>query len=1184
MPSNGFWIFHSLLRWCDVTTYCTAAPKIHEVGDAVDGLLIAIRCHCSRPSPFKQLPFIMEIDDGKNPAAAMPSNAPEAPKPARNPAPAPAPNGLVPPATASRPAAYPAYPLSQMNPMPFHVHNNIGVPMTTAMGQQVPVPHPARAGKIPHPLAKVTVHTAEPISTLISSTKAPGIDKKPPPPSTGGGKKSGRRRFTPKSRSDQSVDKKKAGASFTIFDEEPRRLVNPLCDIPRFDGQQHEHPSAPELYVWSDLIFGKPDTYPLSYYARLLGFQVEPAPEDKYVVLDPTSIPLIKNVPHIPPLGSLEKMWNDEDMLQYKDPVYTALSQETSGIVSSLNKATLNLAMSRFLSPLCLDLAKELMGQNLPEFKIDDRGGDFGITCGDYSIRYDFVWYQFSKEHKSKQDTAKIGPYGVTSLASRIQKPKVSELTVYIKWMGKGEPPTPPPDETHTSDAPSPADKNMSTSQPSGKKQSTPATSDPSTMQPVTMSEPCTTNEEKEKDEGKDSGGEPRQTATGAATTTDRVLIVLAALCLEHARACDIFYGLAQVSEPTAATLLSKYFRMVPLKNNNNNETTTTLLCDLNKCSSKYAFLLYKTPPQEKQENGQDKNNPCDLRMLVRLPPVETVKSAIDGTGPKRQKVNRRRADPTSVNSATESLRSLGFGIRLEDETIKFFDEEANYVTAEVEITNFEQSPNWNVLRSFSVHSTMRQQEESKSELLESLCRKRDELVSIECQMEPKLRSILNAVFDERLTYEKDETKRKEDQRTLKEYKAILNRRKEMDMAFQKQRDQDMDAVCEICNDGEVTPDNQILFCEACNVAIHQYCYGIEKVPEGDYYCIACRYFGRDKIDMAVAKQIERGASLKMAPSPLPINCELCPRKQGAFIRTDTSSHVANKDGVKVSKWVHVLCAKWQGLNFVDFDKKDCVEDVADLKLNFRVHGIICQLCQGDRGAFNQCRSPGCKNWLHVTCSRAYGRCEVIHGENCHGEIQHNPWTLSCPEHSNVVPPSDCFTLEQLVNWAKAFPPEPKVEKIKPKPPNKTFGKMSGKERREFLSVLDNEQSLVKELVTRRLHGVRCEVCHTVEEEGKNLTKCIGCAIVFCDSCKLPFDEDDQEAKQFKCQACKFVEEGQLKGEEVEPPKCILCFQPSGWLRKARGFPMKKWAYNRHKDYERTLFGKPLWVHALCAM
>ncbi|KAI2499535.1 PHD-like zinc-binding domain containing protein [Fragilaria crotonensis] len=128
------------------------------------------------------------------------------------------------------------------------------------------------------------------------------------------------------------------------------------------------------------------------------------------------------------------------------------------------------------------------------------------------------------------------------------------------------------------------------------------------------------------------------------------------------------------------------------------------------------------------------------------------------------------------------------------------------------------------------------------------------------------------------------------------------------------------------------------------------------------------------------------------------------------------------------------------------------------------------------------------KNWIHVTCARAFGRCEVIHGENCHGEVLLNPWTLLCPEHSDVVPPPDSSTLEQLRMWAKEFPPEPEVEKPKPKPIPKSFSKLSAQERREFLAIPENEKALVDELLNRKLQGVRCEVCHTIEDEGKNLT------------------------------------------------------------------------------------------------
>lgn len=34
---------------------------------------------------------------------------------------------------------------------------------------------------------------------------------------------------------------------------------------------------------------------------------------------------------------------------------------------------------------------------------------------------------------------------------------------------------------------------------------------------------------------------------------------------------------------------------------------------------------------------------------------------------------------------------------------------------------------------------------------------------------------------------------------------------------------------------------NQIVYCERCDVAVHQLCYGIAAVPEGDWLCDPCR-------------------------------------------------------------------------------------------------------------------------------------------------------------------------------------------------------------------------------------------------------------------------------------------------------------------------------------------------------
>ena len=42
--------------------------------------------------------------------------------------------------------------------------------------------------------------------------------------------------------------------------------------------------------------------------------------------------------------------------------------------------------------------------------------------------------------------------------------------------------------------------------------------------------------------------------------------------------------------------------------------------------------------------------------------------------------------------------------------------------------------------------------------------------------------------------------------------------------------------VCEACLDGTVYEENDILFCDRCNVPVHQNCCNVEVIPEGPWW------------------------------------------------------------------------------------------------------------------------------------------------------------------------------------------------------------------------------------------------------------------------------------------------------------------------------------------------------------
>ncbi|MCP9256983.1 Peregrin [Dirofilaria immitis] len=183
----------------------------------------------------------------------------------------------------------------------------------------------------------------------------------------------------------------------------------------------------------------------------------------------------------------------------------------------------------------------------------------------------------------------------------------------------------------------------------------------------------------------------------------------------------------------------------------------------------------------------------------------------------------------------------------------------------------------------------------------------------------------------------------------------------------------DQDAVCCVCNDGEGSNINQIIFCDMCNIAVHQDCYGVPYVPEGQWLCRRCQ----------------------MSPSK-PVSCVLCPSSHGAFKQTVDS------------RWAHVVCALW--LNEVHFANSVFMEPIDGIENSLRRRQRLrCIVCKQKVGACLQCSRKSCTRSFHVTCANAAGmemRAEIVDNPKREGGSEVR-YTAFCHFHSTDFAKND---------------------------------------------------------------------------------------------------------------------------------------------------------------------------------
>ena len=214
--------------------------------------------------------------------------------------------------------------------------------------------------------------------------------------------------------------------------------------------------------------------------------------------------------------------------------------------------------------------------------------------------------------------------------------------------------------------------------------------------------------------------------------------------------------------------------------------------------------------------------------------------------------------------------------------------------------------------------------------------------------------------------------------------------------------------------DGEVFDGNEIIFCDKCNVSVHQMCYGVYAIPEGDWMCDVCATPSGD---------------------PAKTTCELCSHVGGAYKTTDKG------------KWIHALCATWVPEVFIA-DVPQQPQPYTLHHLDKKRYKLRCALCNTTKGAAVQCSYGKCVTAVHPWC--AIKRPEdgftrrVVKNEE--GETL---WQVFCKNHAHGVteplkPKPKSKQMQQLAAAPIVDPVEEEERKVQLRLVRRSGGRRSG--------------------------------------------------------------------------------------------------------------------------------------------
>eukprot|EP01083_Nonionella_stella_P066615 175596_1 len=313
------------------------------------------------------------------------------------------------------------------------------------------------------------------------------------------------------------------------------------------------------------------------------------------------------------------------------------------------------------------------------------------------------------------------------------------------------------------------------------------------------------------------------------------------------------------------------------------------------------------------------------------------------------------------------------------------------------------------------------------------------------------------------------------------------------------------DEVCGVCFNGDVEDGNDIVFCESCNLAVHQVCYGVREVPKDDWFCQKCQR----SPDAAV-------------------ECVLCPEPNGAFKQTT--------DG----RWCHLTCALYHDESWIDGDGK--MEPICDVDVIPQTRfKLTCKLCKIKGGACIQCAGKRCSFPFHPLCIYKFGLAHnAVDVKSGDGDVVYKMQGF-CPRHRK-----ECTAFEIPLLLPKALPSESKEEETEP---NDIVPEEKAEPVRPPSKVVPSSSS------------VKCWVCFNGDSQDINaILRCSECSVAVHQRCygvlEVPQEAADLTAFKtaWKCKRCTY----EAENPHAELVRCAVCPCPDGPYKRTDD---ERWAH-----------------------